>query len=224
MAQFKIIATVDKNLGLTKAGKKPWFIPEDDEKFQELIEQTASPDLTNAVIMDAELIGTETWRSLHAKKQNSVVIVIIDEVDNKKDINKKKALSTKKVLRKLPKGTIQFDSLQDALDELGNRNDLDEIFVIGGEKLFTEAILHPDLDEIYLTHVEDDYDCDSFFPKNIPEEFQTVSVSDVMESDGIEYSFVILGRSDNEGDSSYECEHDCDDGCSSECHCGCETP
>lgn len=94
----------------------------------------------------------------------------------------------------LPSEVLHFESLQDALDELGDRNDLDELFVIGGEKLFSEAILHPDLEEIHLTHLEGDFDCDAFFPKEIPEEFEIVSTSDILESDGLEYSFVVLAR------------------------------
>lgn len=89
-----------------------------------------------------------------------------------------------------------YPTLQEALDDLENSNDLDEIFLIGGEALFAEAILHPDLEEIHVTRVEEDYECNSFFPKDIPEEFEVASTSEIMESDGLEYSFLILTRNE----------------------------
>lgn len=94
----------------------------------------------------------------------------------------------------VPPEVLHFESLQDALDELGDRNDLDEIFLVGGAKLFAEGVLHPDLEEINLVHVQGDYDCDSFFPREIPEEFEIVSTSDILESDGLEYSIVVMAR------------------------------
>lgn len=108
----------------------------------------------------------------------------------------------------LPEGVLYYDSLEDALYELGDRDDLDELFVIGGEKLFAEAILHPDLEEIHLTRIEEDYECDRFFPSEIPEEYQVVSTSEIMESDALEYSFVILARQDEEDE---DVDEDADD-------------
>lgn len=98
----------------------------------------------------------------------------------------------------LPEDVLHFDDLEDALYELGDRDDLDDLFVIGGEKLFAEAILHPDLEEIHLTRIEEDYQCDSFFPAEIPEEFKVASTSEIMESDALEYTFVILVRKEDD--------------------------
>jgi dihydrofolate reductase len=94
----------------------------------------------------------------------------------------------------LPEGVLQFISLDEALLALSTSRKIDQVFVIGGARLFAEAILHPQLEKLYITQIEEDYDCDLFFPEEIPQEFDIVSATELLESDGLEYSFVVLGK------------------------------
>ena len=41
---------------------------------------------------------------------------------------------------------------------------IENIFVIGGTRVFVEAMNQPRLDGIYLTRIKKDYHCDVFFP------------------------------------------------------------
>ena len=40
-----------------------------------------------------------------------------------------------------------------------------DAWVIGGVKLYCEAINHPNCSEIWVTEIEGDYECDRFFPE-----------------------------------------------------------
>ena len=52
-----------------------------------------------------------------------------------------------------------------------------KIFVIGGERLYKEAINNNECDKIYITHIYKDFDCDKYFPE-IPKQFKLISISD----------------------------------------------
>jgi dihydrofolate reductase len=55
-------------------------------------------------------------------------------------------------------GVIVVNTIEEAIGEAGGG----EIFVIGGAQIFNQTIEYAD--KIYLTHVEGDFGCDSFFP------------------------------------------------------------
>lgn len=60
---------------------------------------------------------------------------------------------------------IVASSLDDALRKASAHT----IFVIGGQRLYKEALQHPGLHKAYITHIEGDYHCDAFFPvQHIP--------------------------------------------------------
>jgi dihydrofolate reductase len=96
----------------------------------------------------------------------------------------------------LPEGVLQFDSLDQALMAISTSGIIDRVFVAGGGQLYAEAVLHPELEQIFLTRLEADFDCDVFFPEKIPEGFDIISATETMESDGLEYYMVILERTE----------------------------
>lgn len=61
-----------------------------------------------------------------------------------------------------PENTIVFHSLELALDYAREQSE-DEAFIIGGEKVFQQAM--PFAQRIYLTRVDGEFDCDVFFPQ-----------------------------------------------------------
>ncbi len=184
MANFSIIVSVDQDMGIARKGEIPWFLPEHFANLHDLTTQTENKNLKNAIIM-----GRKTWEYFHSQGENfdnRLVIVL----------SKNKDLS-------LPQNVLRFESLDDTLFELSDHNDIDQIFVLGGGEIFKEAILHTDLERIYLTNVESSFKSDLFFPKDIPEDFEVASTSDLMESDGLEYSFLILERSVDHSNDQY---------------------
>lgn len=184
MANFSIIVSVDQDMGIARKGEIPWLLPEHFANLNDLTTQTENKNLKNAIIM-----GRKTWEYFISQGENfdnRLVIVL----SKNKDLN-------------LPQNVLKFESLDDALFELSDHNDIDQIFVLGGGDIFKEAILHTDLERIYLTNVESSFKSDLFFPKDIPEDFEVASTSDLMESDGLEYSFLILERSVDHSKDQY---------------------
>ena len=94
-------------------------------------------------------------------------------------------LSTQKNYR--VHGALSAISLEDAL-EMGK--DQDEVFIIGGERVYREAL--PFLDRIYLTLIDAIYDGDAYFPEYPSEQFHVLS--EEIFSEPFLHQFQILER------------------------------
>ncbi|MDP2705699.1 MAG: dihydrofolate reductase [bacterium] len=168
MKNFSIIAAIDKNNGIGKKNGLPWYLKKDMRHFAEI----TTGDGQNAVIM-----GSNTWRSLPEKYR---------PLPRRLNI----VLSFEK-MTDLPEGVLNFQSLEEALADLKQKN-IQEIFVIGGGQIFAAAINHPNCAKLYLTEVAADFDCDIFFPP-IPPIFQkTASQKD--EDNGYQLVFAIYEK------------------------------
>lgn len=143
MKPFSIVVAVDGKNGIGKAGGLPWHLPADMKHFKNITTHNLSQ---NVVVM-----GRKTWDSIPPKfrplpQRLNVVI------SRQKDLS-------------LPDGVILAKSLNNAIElieEKGSR--AGETFVIGGGQIFQEAVLSPFCRKIYLTRVENDFSCDTFFP------------------------------------------------------------
>jgi len=58
-----------------------------------------------------------------------------------------------------------FTSLSNTLDQLSDEEIVENIFVIGGQQLYSETVNHILCDKIYTTEIPGEYDVDTFFPK-----------------------------------------------------------
>lgn len=152
--KINIIVALDKNGGFSKNGKIPWltkkFAKADLKRFKEI---------TNGHTV---IMGRLTYEDihLHAKskglfKKNKTILpnreCIVLTKNEDYDVDNFKNVTTKTTLRK----AIEHAS------KLGN-----DIFVIGGESVFIEA-LSWNLNKIYVTYIDDDYKCDKFFPISV---------------------------------------------------------
>ena len=163
---FSIIVAIDKFRGIGKAGAIPWHCSADLKHFAGVTTRTGDETKQNAVIM-----GRKTWESLPEKYRplpRRLNIVISRNQD-----------------LVLPEGVMLASSLDQAL----RSGDVEERFVIGGGQLFAEAITRPDCDKLYITEIDQAFDCDTFFPE-IPKEFIVTEQSDWMEEGEIQYRFV----------------------------------
>ena len=133
---FNLIFCVDSKNGLGR--KKPsfatgleWNIKEDMQHFK----QTTSysfPGKKNVLIM-----GHNTAKYFPKVTDRILIVISTEKHEN-----------------------ITFTSLNSALEYLSTQQNIDKIFVIGGAKLIYESLSHPLLNEIYLTKLKDDYNCD----------------------------------------------------------------
>lgn len=161
---ISLIVAIDNKRGIGKDNKIPWNIPEDLKRFKKLT-------LGHAIIM-----GRKTFESILSyigkPLPNRTNIVVTRNPDFKAN------------------GIIITDSLEAALNK-AKEIEKKEIFIIGGAEIFGQTI---DIaDRLYLTKVEGDYDCDTFFPK-YESSFTKVLYEENRESNGIKYRFLDLER------------------------------
>lgn len=169
--KFSLIAAVDKKNGLGKNNALVWKLPSDMKFFSDVTTQTARPGLRNAVIM-----GRNTWESLppkHRPLKNRLNLILSRSTD-----------------LKLPAGTPAATSLNEALEKLENDKTIDQVFVIGGAMLYAGAIHHPDCEKIYLTRLEQEFDCDVFFPAIDETMFTVTDRSGMKHENGIDFEFI----------------------------------
>ena len=136
---FSIIAAVSKTNGIGKKGHIPWNEPIDMKYFKQITSTVSDNNKQNAIIM-----GRITYESLKGRNlPNRRNIVISSERNNHID---------------------WCSSLQSAIDLLACVKNIDKIFVIGGGKLYEEAINHSNCVELYINRINTHVECDVFFP------------------------------------------------------------
>jgi dihydrofolate reductase len=164
---FDIIAAMHiSNGAIGKNGALPWKNSTDMKYFRELTTTTLDTSKNNAVIM-----GRKTYDSIGAPLKNRVNIVVTRDTRNKSTI---------------PNLTFQ-QSLDAATISATATTTVENIFVIGGESVYKEALNHPQCRHIYLNLVSakcDVEDADAFFPTIDPAKYKLISEkligSDVM--------------------------------------------
>lgn len=170
---FSVIAALAKpNRAIGFKGDLPWGrnLPSDLKYFNK-VTTTASQNKQNMVIM-----GRKTWESLPD---------FAKPLPNRYNI----VVSTK--LNVVMPFVYCVKSFDDALYLANKILSIDNVFVIGGQKLYETAINHPLCQNLFLTEISKHYDGDTFFPE-IPQHYKQVS-SDEHFSNKInsDYSFNI---------------------------------
>jgi dihydrofolate reductase/thymidylate synthase len=142
---FSIIVASTKNGGIGMNNSIPWKLPTDLQFFRNVTTKTDHDTMINAVIM-----GKFTWQSLPRKPLPNRINVILS---HKNDIQSSHQL-----------GVISAYSLDNALEKLSQIHNINKIYVIGGEKLYNEAIKHSSAKYVYMTSIDAEIVCDTFFP------------------------------------------------------------
>ena len=175
LKDFTIIVSASKStFGIGNNGKIPWSI-RGDMAFFKRITTLSSNNKKNAVIM-----GRKTWESLPNKFRplpERVNIVI-----------------SRNQITTVPATVIVINSLNSALELLSCDNEIDKIFVIGGESIYRDAINSSFCTKIYLTEIlTDESVVDTFFP-SIPSHFIQTDISNIIKENNIEYQFIQYDR------------------------------
>lgn len=163
MKEFNIIVAISKkNNGIGLKNKLPWNLKKDLLNFKRLTTNSETNEEYNhnkgIVIM-----GRNTWESLpdSVKPLPDRVNIIIS--------------NTIKSLDNYIHTSVQ-KSLDDALIFCNKYYKNLNIWVIGGERLYKEAIKHEYCANLYVTEIYENYDCDTYFP-DINENFIKTNVS-----------------------------------------------
>ena len=111
------------------------------------------------------IMGRKTWESLPVKPlKNRHNIVISNTLD-------------------LLDGAVVCKDLEKALQISDSSND---IFIIGGSKLYNEGMSHYKCRDIILTRIYKDFECDTFINK-FPLDFIHIYSSDIKSIDDLKY-------------------------------------
>ena len=119
---------------------------------------------------NAILMGRKTWDSLPRKP--------LPKRDNY-------------ILSRNMKGEHIFSSLEEFV-EFSKTKNYDKIFIIGGSSLYTECLEKGLVENIYITYIHRDYDCDTFFTK-IPKSFVLKS-NNIDEENNVLLEFCIYSN------------------------------
>ncbi|TMQ08881.1 MAG: dihydrofolate reductase [Deltaproteobacteria bacterium] len=137
---FDIVVAADLDWGIGKANGLPWPKLRGDLQHFKRITQAASEGQRNAVVM-----GRKTWESkeVAGRPLPSRLNVVVSRGE-----------------LAVPAGVVVVHSLDEALSV----GDAETIFVVGGAGLIRAAIERPDLRFVYLTRIDQRFDCDVRMP------------------------------------------------------------
>jgi len=85
-------------------------------------------------------------------------------------------------------------SVAGALKALETREDVGDIFVIGGQRAYEEALAMDACQRIYMTRVGKDVECDAFFPAFDETQYAPVHVSKTMSHKELAFDFVVYDK------------------------------
>lgn len=176
------IAAISRNRCIGKGNDLPWHISADLQHFKAMTTKETDSAVKGIVIM-----GRKTFESMGSKplpKRISFIITTqLDYAEKNGLVGSEKA--------------YVMHNLEDALTQaasLAHSTSLDTIWVIGGERVFSEAMMYTD--RVELTHVDTEItDGDAFYP-GLPSEFAVSEESKQMhdEKSGLDFKFVTYKR------------------------------
>ncbi|XP_010881677.2 dihydrofolate reductase [Esox lucius] len=181
---LRVIAAACSNMGLGKNGKMPWQLPTEFKFFLDTTTKVSEPGKVNLMVW-----GKGCWfsnpESLFSLMPNVQHVVLSS------------------TLRTVPKHAHFLCQDFDSSVNLASLPPLCElvetVWVVGGPRVYQEALMHPGCDLIYLTDIMADFDCDVFFPpfdRNIfrkQERFPGVP-NTIQEDNEVQFKFQVFKR------------------------------
>ncbi|XP_066157701.1 dihydrofolate reductase isoform X2 [Euwallacea fornicatus] len=168
--KLKLIVAATENMGIGKNGTLPW-------RLNKMTTTTKQAGRKNVVIM-----GRKTWDSIPGKYKP--LAGRINFVLSRSDLN----------LEQFP-DSFAFKSFDEAYKKLQDTQfqpSYEDVWVIGGSSLYEEAFASPYFQKLYLTKIQKNFNCDTFFPVEL-ETLKEVSEEDVpqalQEENGVRYTY-----------------------------------
>lgn len=184
---LNVIVCCTPSNGIGAENKLPWRLSNEMKHFASTTIGRVQADKQNVVLM-----GKNTWQSIPIKfrpLKNRINVVLSSEMVSK---------------QKKENGNPDFVflSLEEALQFLTNKPEVNEIFVIGGARLYQEVLDKDLVNKIYLTRLSKEFDCDVFFSNfnkdnHFEEIFENEVDSSVQNENGIEYRYHVYKRKSN---------------------------
>lgn len=174
------IAAISSNRCIGKNNELPWHISQDLQHFKKMTTRDPQNTASSSDIQGIVIMGRKTFESMGSKPLPKRVCFIIS---TQMDYAEQQGLVGHKYAHVV-------HNLDDALTHaasLAHGLHLETIWVIGGERVFSEALMYTD--RIELTHVDTDItDGDAFYPE-LPDRFKVAEESEQMHDEKSNLSF-----------------------------------
>lgn len=172
--EFSLVVATDKNRGIGKDGDLPWRLKKDMKYFKEITTNTKDENLKNTVIM-----GRATWESIPEKFR---------PLPNRHNI----VLSRNESLLLNHPEAKTANSIQKAL-ELARELKAENNFVIGGGNIYNQCVQMKNCTKLYVTEIENTFDCDTFFPA-FKANFEITNTSEIIIDNNEKIRFNVYTR------------------------------
>ena len=139
--KITLIAAMDDNLGIGKDGRLPWHNKEDLQHFKDYTEGKVCA------------MGRKTWDSLPVKPLPNRTNMILTNSGWESLYG---FIHNESVI--VPCGNVIMDVL-----DVANKSKFKEFCIIGGASIYEQFMPHAT--HMVLTHINGDYNCDTFFPE-----------------------------------------------------------
>ncbi|XP_060080826.1 dihydrofolate reductase-like isoform X2 [Ylistrum balloti] len=148
---FNVMAAMCSNRGIGMANKLPWpSLSKEYRYYMNLTSKTSDPGKKCVNIK-----GRVTWQctSMEEKARDSIINIVISR-------NPTAEISGDPYVHKV------VASLDEALEyvSITLHDQVETVWVMGGQSIYTDAVNHPQCNKIYLTHIYGEYEADTFFP------------------------------------------------------------
>ena len=173
---FSVVVAQCASGGIGFGNAMPWHLPADLLRFKELTTNCLAGKI-NAVVM-----GRKTYESLPSNYRplpKRLNVVLSRNPDTHESL-------------RLTQGVAVAKSIDDMMNVLPDN--IDKVFIIGGESVYLEALKNPLCSKIFLTQIESNFVCDKYFPIVPADTFVLTSRSAPLESSGLSYRFLEFGR------------------------------
>jgi dihydrofolate reductase / thymidylate synthase len=175
--KIDLVVACDLNRGIGKENGLPWRLPGDMKHFRELTSNVEDPAKRNAVLM-----GRKTWESIPTKFRPLP--------------NRTNVVLTRNTAYQLDSTVLKATSIDSAIEQLSPLQ-IEKYFIIGGAHLYEQAVNHPSCNFLYLTQIDERFECDVFFP-NFEPLFTLISTSKTFDENGIRFCFKKFQRNHQE--------------------------
>lgn len=176
---YFILAKTESN-GIGYKGQLPWKLKKELGYFQRMTKTVSSPGKKNAVIM-----GRLTWESMPDGFKPLADRLNVVLSSQKLDL----------------KGALHCFSLEEVVEKLKSAPYSEEIetaWIIGGSKVYEAAIEKNLCDRIYMTHIQQEFPCDTFVNINTDKGFKEITDErvdgEIQEENGVKYVFKVYEK------------------------------
>ena len=174
------IAAISRNRCIGKNNELPWHISADLQHFKQLTTRDPNSTASSSDMQGIVIMGRKTFESMGSKplpkRVNFIVSTQTDYAEQQGLVDHEHA----HVVHNLDDALTHAASLAHGLH-------LETIWVIGGERIFSDAMMYTD--RIELTHVDTEItDGDAFYPE-LPARYKVADESEPMHDEKSDLSF-----------------------------------